>query len=152
MTPSLEFAFQIQVYLGDALHLENTATGGRGFRPVLHGEITGPLLQGKVLPHTGGDYPLLRRDGVASFDARYLLQATDGTLILLRNRGYRHGESSAMAGLVRGEKVDPAAYYMRLAPEFEVPEGPHDWLTKHLFVGAGVRDPEFATHRYYVVR
>lgn len=151
MTPNLEFAFEVQLWLGDASVIENTVLGGRGFRPVLRGDITGPLLQGKVQPYTGGDYPLLRRDGVAAFDARYLLQATDGTTILLKNRGFRHGSKEVMDRLASGQEAE-GDYYMRLSPEFEAPEGPHDWLTKHVFVGTGIRKPEYAIHRYYVVR
>lgn len=151
MTPSLEFAFEIQVWLGEATVIENTAIGGRGFRPVLRGEITGPLLQGRVQPYTGGDYPLLRRDGVAAFDARYFLEAADGTAILLRNRGFRHGAQEVVDRLARGEEAG-GDYYMRLAPEFEAPAGPHDWLTRHVFVGTGIRKPEYAIHRYFVVR
>lgn len=151
MSPSLEFAFQIQVYLGPATVIEDMPTGGRGFRSVLRGDIAGPLLQGIVVPASGGDYPLLRRDGVASFDARYWLRASDGTPILIRNRGYRHGSTDVMQRLADGQEAG-GDYYMRLAPEFEAPPGPHDWLTRHVFVGTGVRHPEYAIHRYFVVR
>ncbi|MGH6989030.1 MAG: DUF3237 family protein, partial [Stellaceae bacterium] len=30
-------------------------------------------------------------------------------------------------------------YYFRCAPVFETPPGPHDWLTRHVFVGYGAR-------------
>lgn len=151
MTPKLEFAFQIRLDLGPATVIENAACGGRGFRPVQGGEITGPLLQGTVQPGTGGDYPLLRRDGVAAFDARYWLLASDGTPILLRNRGYRHGPPDVMSRLASGQEAD-GEYYMRLSPEFEVQEGPHAWLARHVFVGTGTRHTGFAVHRYFVVR
>jgi hypothetical protein len=57
------------------------------------GTIDGPLLRGKVIPMSGGDFPLVRPDGVIDFDARYLLEAEDGTLIYQQNRGSRWAKS-----------------------------------------------------------
>lgn len=55
---------------------------------------------------SGGDWRLLRPDGVLDFDARYLLRTDDGTVIYMQNRGYRWGPPEMMAALSRREPVD----------------------------------------------
>ncbi len=49
-----------------------------------------PRLRCKAVPASGGDYALFRPDGVLAFDARYLLQEDDGTLILLHGNLVRY--------------------------------------------------------------
>ena len=55
------------------------------------GEFFGPKLKGKAVPNSGGDYALFRPDDTAVFDARYMLQEDDGTLIMLYNKGFLWG-------------------------------------------------------------
>jgi hypothetical protein len=59
-----------------------SAHGLRRIAPLRGGEVTGPLLQGKVLPG-GADWQFVRPDGVLQIEAKYTLQATDGTLIMV---------------------------------------------------------------------
>lgn len=116
------------------------------------GEISGPLLSGRVLPMSGGDFPLQRPNGVIDFDARYLLEASDGTIIYMQNRGYRWGSERVMARLSRNEPVEPSEYYMRVTPKFDAPEGPHEWLGRHIFVGVAEKLPGSNRIHYFVVR
>jgi Protein of unknown function (DUF3237) len=61
--PQLEFAFQIRIDLGERVFFGPLARGGQqGFVAVQGGEITGPKLQGRVIPGTGGDYPYVWPD------------------------------------------------------------------------------------------
>jgi hypothetical protein len=52
-----------------------------------------------VIPMSGGDFPLVRPNGVIDFDARYLLEADDGGIIYMQNRGYRWGSPEVMQRL-----------------------------------------------------
>jgi hypothetical protein len=115
--------------------------------------FSGPRLRGKALPHSGGDYALFRPDGTVSFDARYLLQEDDGTLILLTNRGYQDDTMKRLGEMVfsGGPSVDPAEYYLRAFPTFEVETGKHDWLTRHVFIGVGERKTDGNRIRYYAL-
>jgi hypothetical protein len=152
MTPTLEFVFEIHVQLGERTHIGTLPDGcNRGFVPVTGGEIKGPRLSGRVIPYSGGDWPQIRPDGVAAFNAHYMLEASDGTLIYIRNHGFRHGPSDVIKRLMAKEPVDPSEYYMRLTPTFEAPVGPHDWLTRTVFVGTGDRRPDFSVFRYWAV-
>ena len=152
MTPELEFVFQIHLNLGDRTLIQNLPSGGgRGFVPVTGGQIEGPRLQGKVVPYSGGDYPNVRPDGVVAFDAHYMLEASDGTLICLKNRGYRHAPPEIAERMEALEPVDPSEYYFRVTPEFDAPIGPHDWLTRNIFIGTGDRRKGYTVFRYYQV-
>src|SRR5689334_8319888 len=86
--------------------------------PVTGGDFEGPGLRGKVLPG-GGDWLLLRSDGVMEFDLRITLETDDQALIDMRFQGLRHGPADTIAALGRGEVVDPASYYFRTLPRFE---------------------------------
>ncbi len=56
-----------------------------------------------------------------------------------------------MRRLAAGEAVDPALYYFRGTPGFEVAPGPHDWLLRHVFVCTGERLPDLVLLRVYAV-
>ena len=91
------------------------------------------------------------------FDARYMLQEDDGTLILLHNKGFLWGRTPDVMDRLRkwafegGAAVPHAEYYLRASPTFETAVGKHDWLTKHVFVGIGERKPDGNLVRYYKV-
>ncbi len=89
-------------------------------RPV--GTIEGPRLNGRVVANSGGDWALYRPDNAVEFDARYMLEADDGTPIYMINRGFRHAPPETAAKMEALEPVDPSMYYMRVSPSFETPD------------------------------
>jgi len=101
---------------------------------------------------SGGDYPLVRPNGVIDFDARYLLEAEDGAIIYMQNRGYRWASAEVMERLRRNEPVPSHEYYMRVTPKFDAPEGPHAWMAQHVFVGTAEKVPHGNRIHYFVVR
>ncbi len=154
LSPRFEFAFETRLTLAPRLRMENPPLGGARLSvPVSGGHFEGPRLRGKVLNH-GGEFAHVRTDGVFCFDARYFMQEADGTLIYIQNRGFRHGPPDVMDALYKlapGMEVDPSSYYFRCAPTFETPPGPHDWLTRHVFVGVGARLETGNVIRYYAM-
>lgn len=149
--PTLEFVFQMRVELADRLHYGPTLAGvKRGFVAARGGVVEGPRLQGRVVPNSGGDYPTIYADGTGIFSARYLIEASDGTLIELNTRGVRHGDPETLKRLVSGEDMDPSNYYMYLTPHFDVPAGPHEWLGKSVFLVTGHRRPTHSLFRYWM--
>ena len=156
--PGLEFAFEVRLRFTRVQNIASMPTGaGRGAVYVDSGEFSGPLIRGKAVPNSGGDYALFRPDGVLQFDARYMLQEDDGTLILMQNRGYLWGRQPDTMQKLRdmafagGPTDDPGEYYLRAAPSFEVEKGRHDWLMRHVFVGLGERKSDGNLVRYYKV-
>jgi hypothetical protein len=150
--PKLEYAFSIRVDFGPRYKMGPMINGmSRGYVGVTGGTITGPRLQGTVVPHSGGDWPFIREDGIVEFFAVYLLQAADGTLMQIQNRGCRNVPPEIMKRMDNGEPVDPTTYYFRIAPIFEVPVGPHDWMSRTVFVGAAERTETYSNFDYYAV-
>lgn len=150
--PRFEFAFQIRIELGERLRYGPTYWGDdRGYVGVLGGTVAGPRFSGKVIPHSGGDWPTIRSDNSVRFDARYLLQADDGTIVALHNSGVRHAPKEVLDRMQRYEHVDPSEYYMGLTPRFDAPEGPHEWLSHTIFVGKADRNKGHSVFTYWAL-
>ncbi|MBC7985957.1 MAG: DUF3237 domain-containing protein [Sphingomonadaceae bacterium] len=157
-SPHLEFAFACTLKFTRIQTIPDTPSGGmRTAVYVDEGRFEGPRLRGRAVPNSGGDYAYFRPDDTAAFDARYMLEEEDGTLILMRNRGFLWGRApDAMERLRKwafegGEPVPHADYYLRAQPSFECPRGKHDWLTRHVFIGVGERRADGNHVRYYAL-
>jgi hypothetical protein len=120
--------------------------GTRSIVPVAGGDFEGPRLRGKVLPG-GGDWLLVRSDGVLELDLRITLETDDHALIYMTFQGLRHGSPEVNAALGRGEVVDPARYYFRTLPRFETSTEKYSSLNRIISVGVGETRPDGAIHR-----
>src|SRR5439155_24737397 len=120
--------------------------GTRRIAPITGGTFEGPRLRGKILPG-GGDWLLLRPDGVLELDLRITLETDDHALIYMTFQGLRHGPADAIAALGRGEVVDPARYYFRTLPRFETSTETYAFLNRIVSVGVGEARPGGAVHR-----
>jgi hypothetical protein len=148
--PTLEFAFEVVASLDAPLQLGNTGMGVRRIIGVTGGTVTGPKLNGVVLPG-GADWQIVRADGVTEISARYTLQADDGALIYVENPGIREATPEVIARINAGEIVDPSEYYFRTTPRLETSAEKYAWMNRRLFVCKGVRLPDGVEIRYYVV-
>ena len=124
--------------------------GIRSIVPVTGGDFEGPRLRGKVLPG-GGDWLLVRSDGVLELDLRITLETDDDALIYMTFQGLRHGPPDAIAALGRGEVVDPARYYFRTLPRFETSTESYAYLNRVITVGVGEARPDGAIYKIYEV-
>src|SRR5467141_4764959 len=102
--------------------------GIRSIVPVTGGDFEGPRLRGKVLPG-GGDWLLLRPDGVLELDLRITLETDDHALIYMTFQGLRHGS------------------YFRTLPRFETSTEAYAFLNRIVSVGVGEARPDGAVHR-----
>ncbi len=148
--PTLEFAFEVVASLEAPLQLGNTGMGVRRIIGVTGGTVTGPKLNGIVLPG-GADWQIVRADGVTEISARYTLQADDGALIYVENPGIREATPEVIARINAGEIVDPSEYYFRTTPRLETSSEKYAWMNRRLFVCKGVRLPDGVEIRYFVV-
>jgi Protein of unknown function (DUF3237) len=135
---NLQHLFKVEVTLAAPQDLGDTPRGRRRIIGITGGRFTGARLSGRVLPG-GADWQVIRADGVAELDARYTLEASDGALIYVRNRGYRHGPPEILKKLSSGEEVDPSLYYMRTTPRFETGDARYAWLNRMVCVATGAR-------------
>jgi hypothetical protein len=151
--PRLEHAFTISIKLSKPYWVRPSARGEtRAAIFAASGIVEGPRLNGRVVPMSGGDFPLTRESGVIDFDARYLLETDDGAIIYLENRGYRWANDKEIAARMhKNEGVGHDDYYMRVTPRFDAPAGPHEWMTKHVFVGVAEKLPGANRIHYFVV-
>ena len=147
---NLKFAFRVELFFKERVRFEpTTPMGGRVYVPPAHGTISGPRLQGKVVPYSGGDWARGRADGVAELNAHYMFEADDGTPIYINNRGFLYGRGDDGKPLIlsdeqkktQGFKIKSNTYFS-LTPVFDAPVGPHEWLTRTVIVGRGRRVPE----------
>jgi Protein of unknown function (DUF3237) len=135
---TLQPLFKAEITLATPQELGATPQGRRRIIGITGGRFSGERLAGRILPG-GADWQLIRADGVADLDARYTLETSDGALIYVRNRGYRHGPDEVMRQLSRGEDVDPSRYYMRTTPCFETGDSRYAWLNRIVCVATGAR-------------
>src|SRR3984885_12771142 len=112
--------------------------GSRATAAIVSGHFEGPRLRGRVLPG-GGDWTLLRGDGVLELDLRLTLETDDGALIHMTSFGLRHGPPEVIAALARGERVDPSTYYFRTTPRFETGAPTYAFLNRLFAVATGDR-------------
>ena len=134
----LRHAFSLSIFFEERITIASVR--GRVFVPAVGGEIWGPRLQGRVVPYGGADFAL---GGL--LDAHYMLEASDGALIYINNRGFMKAVGvppvarPAPAPLAPGEALDQrmqgaaladVLLRMRLTPTFDAPEGPHGWMNR----------------------
>ena len=121
--------------------LGETPYGHRRIATVTGGSFEGEEIKGVVLPSPGGDWLLLRHDGVLMLDVRLTLKTHDDHLIYMSYRGMRHGPAWVIEQLNKGEKVDPGQYYFRSTPYFETSSQKYRFLNRIVCVATGRRDP-----------
>lgn len=147
----LELALELRISLGARMHIELADGYTRGAVLIEEGTFSGPGIVGRVVPKSGGDFPMVRDDGSGRFESQYLLETDDGAVILKRSTGVRHAPPEVVRQLLAQEPVDPQSYYMRMMPRFEAPAGRYDWLNRTIFVGVGQRNPAGSIFRYWKV-
>src|SRR5438128_11143104 len=131
----------LQVVVAPQQRIGSVPHGARVIAPITGGTFEGPRLRGGVLPG-GGDWTLLRSDGVLELDLRITLETDDGALIGVTSFGLRHGPPEVIAALARGESVDPSTYYFRTTPRFETGHPKYAFLNRLLAVSSGDRRAE----------
>ncbi|ESQ88610.1 hypothetical protein ABAC460_15065 [Asticcacaulis sp. AC460] len=130
--PGLELVMQLVVTCTDPETVGGASHSKDGERteiwPIVGGRFEGPGIRGEVIPG-GGDFPVVRPDGVEVIDALYRLRTDDGVQIIIHNFGLRYPAANGLA-----ERY-------RLAPEFIAPVGKYDWLNRSLFLSTLVDVP-----------
>ena len=131
--------FTIRAELAGILNLGHTPYGERRIIDILGGTVTGPKLNGRVLPG-GADWQIIRADGAADIQARYTIETGAGARILVSSEGLRHGPKEVLEALARGDKVDPSLYYFRTVMRFETSDPQVSWLNRILAIASGQRE------------
>ena len=138
--PKLSLAMTLTVQVGPPTELGEVPRGRRRIIPILGGTFEGPTVRGKVVPG-GADWQIVRADGLAELDTRYMLQTDAGSLVYIQNAGIRHAPPDVTKKLLAGQPVDPSQVYFKTVPTFETSAPELQWLTRSIFVGTGERRP-----------
>ena len=103
------------------------------------GEVTGPRLQGKVLP-VGADWLTVRSDGVGVLDIRATIETSDGALIYLAYKGMADAGEDGYQRFIEGNP--PARVSLRGAPTFLTSHPNYLWLNRLQCINIGEVDLE----------
>ncbi len=141
-----QLLFEILADVADPIVIGSTPEGDRIVVYVTGGKFEGPRIRGRVLPG-GGDWLLVRPDGVGVVDVRLVLETDDVERIYMVYRGI----VKIPPGGLRG--AEPAKIYT--APTFAAStKGKYAWLNGLQAVAEGdpVRRPDhsLAAVRYRV--
>lgn len=138
LSASLDLVGAMEINLADAYSAGEVQHGMRRVSQISGGWFKSPDFAGEVIAG-GSDWQLIRGDGVAEIDARLLVKLEDGSMLSIRNQGYRHGPAESLQRVAQGENVDPSEYYFGSTVAVEVNPGPLSWLSRTLLVANGAR-------------
>ena len=147
--PGLEPAFTVDAQLGPLEDHGVTRAGHRRVVPIAGGRVVG-LFDGEILPG-GADWQVVRPDGSVEIDTRYSARTPAGEYVHFRTSGVRSGPPPVLAALLRGEDVDPASYYFRVAVYLETSAPRLDFLERSIFVASAVRGADSVAYTAYRV-
>lgn len=149
--PHLEFLGTVAVDVSAPVEVGRTHRGLRRVIPIAGGTVSGPELNGTVLPG-GADFQLIQSETSSDLDARYVIETDDGERLYVMNAAYRTGSAEDIAALARGERVPAERIYFRCAPRFEVAGERWAWLESTVVIGSGRREPERVLIDLWAVR
>jgi hypothetical protein len=124
--PDLRPALAIRADLGAALEFPTTDGTVRAVFPIVGGILRGSGLDGEVLPG-GADFALRLPDGAYAITARYAVRLSDGTPLVITNAG-------------RMVPQPDGSFLGRTRAEIEVPDGPHGWMGRAVFLGTALAE------------
>ncbi len=108
-----EWLFDISIEIDVPLDLGPIGNGHRQIVTIRGGSISGPRLQGEVLP--GGSDWVLRRDGSLLLDVRSTAKTHDGNLIGVLARGYFYTSARRTQQMQEGKPAAASEQYFRSA-------------------------------------
>ena len=123
--------------------------GHRRVVPIAGGRVSG-LFDADILPG-GADWQLVRPDGAIEIDTRYSARTEAGEHVHFRTSGVRSGPPEILQALLRGEPVDPAGYYFRVAVYLETSAPRLAGLERSIFVASAIREANRVRYTAYRV-
>ncbi len=148
--PQLEFLFEVSIEIAPPHAIGENPHGNRQIIPVTGGSFEGPRLKGKIL--SGGDWALVRPDGVAELDVRETWQTEDGALLYVTKRGYLTNILALTSRFVAGEQIPHEEYYFVVTQSVETSAAQYAWLQQVVAIGMGSLLPGGIGYQVFAVR
>lgn len=132
--PSLRSAVVIRAEIGPALEFPTSAGPTRAVFPITGGAALGQGWTARILPG-GADFAILQPDGSYAIEARYAMETSDGTPIVVTN-----------AGVMRPQP--DGSFHGRTRASLEVPPGPLAALGAAVYFGTALAQAGDPDHVY----
>ena len=132
--PVLRRAIVIRADLGPAVEFATSQGTVRAMFPITGGAARGEGWTARILPG-GADFAFALPDGSYAIEARYCLELTDGTPVIVTNAG-------------RMTPQPDGSYVGRTRAALEVPQGPHSALGDAVYFGTALAEAGDADHVY----
>ncbi len=136
--------------LAPPVRIPDAPRGSRTILRVAGGKVEGPRLNGKILSG-GGDWAVMRADGIFEVDIRAMLETDDGATIYTHYGGLVRMAPENWKRFLSGDKPSSEEYYFRVTPRFETGDERYRWLNAAIFVGAGYDLPPTPKYRIFEV-
>ena len=119
---------------------------------VTGGEVSGPKIQGKILP-VGGDWLTIRPDGMCILDVRATIKTNDDALIYVSYYGVSDAGEDAYDQFLKGE-FTPQESYVRSNPKLLTAHPNYIWMNRLFCLGIAKVSADLSEIIYdvYVVR
>lgn len=142
MTPELQsrWLYHFAAPFGPQQMIGRTPRGMRIFTPTIGGSFEGPELKGEILPG-GGDWSVIRPDGVAEMNIREIARTHDEQMIYVSTTGLIVATPDIFQQWQLGQVVDSSRYSMRSVYVFETSAEQYAWLNRIVAVGVYTRTP-----------
>jgi hypothetical protein len=124
--------------------------GRRLIVDVSGGSFQGARLRGTLLP-SGGDWLLIRPDGVGRLDVRATFQTEDGAFIYVQYHGVVEMSEAVTKALEEGGSTEYGEAYFMTQPRFETGDPRYAWLNSVVAVAEGRLRPGAVEYRVFHV-
>jgi len=132
--------FTLTAALKPPLAIGEGPIGTRMYYDVMHGEIVGDRLRGRLLG--GGEWALIGPDGYLRIDVRLQAETHDGAHLYIQYTGLLELNQAVQSALARGAGTDFGDQYFFTNPRIETGDGRYAWVNRTFFVGEGHLLPE----------
>jgi hypothetical protein len=138
--PVLTQVYRLKAVPGRPLDFGNVLAGHRLVVPLMAGTVSGPELNGNLLPGGSASWQMVSPDGTVRADVRYTLQTDDGALLYVR--------SNAVG---RSEDLDAVERLAHASTFIETAAPTLEWLNRSVFVTVAGRTSVNLLYETYLV-
>lgn len=129
-----EYLFSYSVNIGDMYRMKKSPLGLRTIGYITDGAVWGDKINGQILPG-GGDWCVLREDGVSCPDVRAIIKTDDGSEIYMHYTGKMDCGADGYENYCNG--IFPEINLICTSVELESESEEYLWLNRRQCFGIG---------------
>ena len=132
-----EYLFSYYANIGDFYRMPKSPFGLRHIGYITDGRVWGDKVNGELAPG-GGDWCVVRTDGVSMPDVRTMIRTDDGAEIYMHYTGKMDTGKGGFENYCKG--IFPDINYIYTSVEFETEAENYLWLNRCQCFGVGIVD------------